>query len=264
MCVSQKVLVISNKNIIELYNRYRYYEPHSARYVSKDPIGLFGGLNNSSYVKNPNQWIDPMGLMAVYSWEDENGSTKFTSSQNEAFNAQKKGFQVKGLDNTSKRNLNISQEKQAEKAKLEQFKKDDAKKRKMTATPNYIPTACTIGSQYICGKEPPSMTPTQINAKNRIELEETSGVSSYGPNDALAWRAAETAKAGKYVADNGVEMYGKVNKPFGAVLAAKKCLYDGEWVECTVFNDKADTFKGYIEDTQKAAKAYDLLNSNKE
>ena len=25
------------------YNRYRYYEPFSAKYVSKDPIGLFGG-----------------------------------------------------------------------------------------------------------------------------------------------------------------------------------------------------------------------------
>ncbi len=46
------------------YNRYRYYEPHSARYVSKDPIGLFGGLNNSIYVSDPNQWVDSMGLMA--------------------------------------------------------------------------------------------------------------------------------------------------------------------------------------------------------
>ena len=46
------------------YNRYRYYEPYSARYVSKDPIGLFGGLNNSSYVSDPNQWIDPMGLQS--------------------------------------------------------------------------------------------------------------------------------------------------------------------------------------------------------
>uniref|UniRef100_UPI00148EFC8C RHS repeat domain-containing protein n=1 Tax=Acinetobacter bereziniae TaxID=106648 RepID=UPI00148EFC8C len=44
------------------YNRYRYYEPYSARYVSKDPIGLFGGLNNSVYVSDPNQWVDPMGL----------------------------------------------------------------------------------------------------------------------------------------------------------------------------------------------------------
>ena len=44
------------------YNRYRYYEPHSARYISKDPIGLNGGLNNSSYVSDPNQWVDPLGL----------------------------------------------------------------------------------------------------------------------------------------------------------------------------------------------------------
>ncbi|WP_252509544.1 RHS repeat-associated core domain-containing protein, partial [Acinetobacter bereziniae] len=44
------------------YNRYRYYEPYSARYVSKDPIGLNGGLNNSVYVLNTLRWIDPMGL----------------------------------------------------------------------------------------------------------------------------------------------------------------------------------------------------------
>lgn len=44
------------------YNRYRYYEPYSARYVSKDPIGLEGGINTSAYVNNPNQWIDPNGL----------------------------------------------------------------------------------------------------------------------------------------------------------------------------------------------------------
>ncbi|RKG30577.1 RHS repeat-associated core domain-containing protein, partial [Acinetobacter rongchengensis] len=44
------------------YNRYRYYEPYSARYVSKDPIGLFGGLNLKDYVLNPMQWCDPLGL----------------------------------------------------------------------------------------------------------------------------------------------------------------------------------------------------------
>lgn len=47
------------------YNRYRYYEPHSARYMSKDPIGLEGGLNTSAYVNNPTHWIDPMGLQPV-------------------------------------------------------------------------------------------------------------------------------------------------------------------------------------------------------
>ncbi|WP_228289424.1 RHS repeat-associated core domain-containing protein [Acinetobacter pittii] len=46
------------------YNRYRYYEPHSARYVSKDPIGLSGGFNTSAYVGDPNKWVDPMGLQA--------------------------------------------------------------------------------------------------------------------------------------------------------------------------------------------------------
>ncbi len=44
------------------YNRYRYYEPYSARYMSKDPIGLEGGLNLRDYVKNPSQWVDPLGL----------------------------------------------------------------------------------------------------------------------------------------------------------------------------------------------------------
>ena len=44
------------------YNRYRYYEPHSGRYISKDPIGLQGGLNNSAYVSDPNKSVDPMGL----------------------------------------------------------------------------------------------------------------------------------------------------------------------------------------------------------
>ncbi|MGE8573076.1 MAG: RHS repeat-associated core domain-containing protein [Acinetobacter amyesii] len=44
------------------YNRFRYYEPYSARYMSKDPIGLFGGLNTSAYVSDPNLWVDQLGL----------------------------------------------------------------------------------------------------------------------------------------------------------------------------------------------------------
>lgn len=47
------------------YNRYRYYDPHSSRYMSKDPIGLEGGLNTSAYVSNPTHWVDPMGLQPV-------------------------------------------------------------------------------------------------------------------------------------------------------------------------------------------------------
>ncbi|WP_177313896.1 RHS repeat-associated core domain-containing protein, partial [Burkholderia ubonensis] len=44
------------------YNRYRYYDPASGRFVSKDPIGLAGGLNAYQYAPNPVKWIDPLGL----------------------------------------------------------------------------------------------------------------------------------------------------------------------------------------------------------
>ncbi|EUC19016.1 RHS repeat-associated core domain containing protein-containing protein [Burkholderia sp. BT03] len=44
------------------YNRMRYYDPHSGRFISKDPIGLAGGINVYQYAPNPVQWIDPLGL----------------------------------------------------------------------------------------------------------------------------------------------------------------------------------------------------------
>lgn len=47
------------------YNRHRYYDPHSGRFVSKDPIGLFGGINLQAYAPNPTGWIDPGGLCST-------------------------------------------------------------------------------------------------------------------------------------------------------------------------------------------------------
>ncbi len=44
------------------YNRHRYYDPTSGRFVSKDPIGLTGGINAYQYAPNPISWIDPFGL----------------------------------------------------------------------------------------------------------------------------------------------------------------------------------------------------------
>jgi RHS repeat-associated protein len=44
------------------YNRHRYYEPYSGRFISNDPIGLLGGINTHSYAPNPIQWADPLGL----------------------------------------------------------------------------------------------------------------------------------------------------------------------------------------------------------
>jgi RHS repeat-associated protein len=44
------------------YNRYWYYDPRSGRFISKDPIGLLGGVNAFQYAPNPTGWIDPLGL----------------------------------------------------------------------------------------------------------------------------------------------------------------------------------------------------------
>ncbi|UGS89370.1 RHS domain-containing protein (plasmid) [Ralstonia wenshanensis] len=44
------------------YNRHRYYDPSSGRFISKDPIGLAGGLNVYQYAPNTVQWVDPLGL----------------------------------------------------------------------------------------------------------------------------------------------------------------------------------------------------------
>ena len=44
------------------YNRFRYYDPDVGRFVSQDPIGLWGGSNLFAYAVNPTGWIDPLGL----------------------------------------------------------------------------------------------------------------------------------------------------------------------------------------------------------
>ncbi|WP_248803762.1 RHS repeat-associated core domain-containing protein [Pseudomonas sp. MWU13-2100] len=44
------------------YNRHRYYNPGTGRFLTPDPIKLAGGLNNYRYVPNPTGWVDPLGL----------------------------------------------------------------------------------------------------------------------------------------------------------------------------------------------------------
>ena len=44
------------------YNRFRYYNPTTGRFINQDPIGLLGGMNNYQYAPNPTGWVDPLGL----------------------------------------------------------------------------------------------------------------------------------------------------------------------------------------------------------
>jgi hypothetical protein len=44
------------------YNRHRYYQPDTGRYLTPDPVKLAGGLNAYRYTPNPTGWVDPLGL----------------------------------------------------------------------------------------------------------------------------------------------------------------------------------------------------------
>ncbi|WP_374173284.1 DUF6531 domain-containing protein [Flavobacterium tructae] len=44
------------------YNRFRYYSSESGRYISQDPIRIFGGNAFYAYVHNSNCWVDIFGL----------------------------------------------------------------------------------------------------------------------------------------------------------------------------------------------------------
>lgn len=58
------------------YNRYRYYDPDTGRYISEDPAGGLPDLNQYRYCTNPVGGVDPLGLQhqATYSFTPGNGS----------------------------------------------------------------------------------------------------------------------------------------------------------------------------------------------
>jgi RHS repeat-associated protein len=60
------------------YNRYRYYDPVAGRFVSKDPIGLRGGINVHQYAPNPLAWVDPLGLAGKKGITPNNKGTRTT------------------------------------------------------------------------------------------------------------------------------------------------------------------------------------------
>ncbi|MDN5650847.1 MAG: RHS domain-containing protein, partial [Acinetobacter sp.] len=113
------------------YNRYRYYEPYSARYLSKDPVGLIGGLNNSAYVSDPNQWVDPMGLMANKSDKQRNQEIlerikqqrKGIEQENKKYNDWAKSSNEQNRNDYEQQKLQLEKQKQA--AELKRIMKGD-------------------------------------------------------------------------------------------------------------------------------------------
>nr|WP_080395307.1 MULTISPECIES: RHS repeat-associated core domain-containing protein [Pseudomonas syringae group] len=59
------------------YNRHRYYNPGTGRFLTPNPIKLAGGLNNFRYVPNPTGCVDSLGL----SGEPCDGPDKKKSNQ---------------------------------------------------------------------------------------------------------------------------------------------------------------------------------------
>ncbi len=48
------------------YNTFRYYDSEVGRFITQDPIGLWGGDNLYRYVPNPTAWVDPKGLASLF------------------------------------------------------------------------------------------------------------------------------------------------------------------------------------------------------
>lgn len=88
------------------YNRHRYYDPSLGRFVSKDPIGLAGGVNIFQYAPNPVQWIDPLGLARDLSGCDRSGRPLESSQYSVLYEMQLDPESVKGTDTSHFREAN--------------------------------------------------------------------------------------------------------------------------------------------------------------
>lgn len=67
------------------YNHHRYYDPELGKYISADPIGLLGGLNDYAYVPSPIEWTDELGLRwggGPYPWPASATSSGYPDLRN--------------------------------------------------------------------------------------------------------------------------------------------------------------------------------------
>ncbi len=76
------------------YNRHRYYNPSTGRFLTPDPIKLAGGLNSYQYVPNPTGWIDPLGLNGCAGQGKFKRGDKFYHSRRAAFQDAKRDARI--------------------------------------------------------------------------------------------------------------------------------------------------------------------------
>ena len=61
---------LDNGKLTLQYSRNRYYDYHTGRWLTKDPIGYRDGMNIYQYVRsNPVVYQDPFGLLYEIQWE---------------------------------------------------------------------------------------------------------------------------------------------------------------------------------------------------
>lgn len=76
------------------YNRHRYYNPSTGRFLTPDPVKLVGGLNSYQYVPNPTGWIDPLGLTGCPDQKKFKRGDKFYGSRRSAFQDAKRDARI--------------------------------------------------------------------------------------------------------------------------------------------------------------------------
>jgi RHS repeat-associated protein len=79
------------------YNRFRYYDPEIGRYISEDPIDLFGGPALYAYVAAPTGFIDPFGLSPWHEqgvWITKGRNPRFDSKFNVRLPSELRGKDV--------------------------------------------------------------------------------------------------------------------------------------------------------------------------
>ncbi|EFI24591.1 RHS repeat-associated core domain protein, partial [Neisseria sp. oral taxon 014 str. F0314] len=81
------------------YNFFRYYDPHSGRFVTQDPIGLLGDENFYTFASNVQEWIDPLGLKKKAS----SRKPKFVSTKSTGRTKPRNALESKIMDQVKKR-----------------------------------------------------------------------------------------------------------------------------------------------------------------